>query len=220
MAGTKLSEKISDHQAFVDELLKEYLENGLGVMPKREIDLLIFNLLLNHGELYSQSNHDLSILLQATEAKISNLRYQARLRYPPDENYIQREFLIVLGRAQFELDKAGVENIDKMKIIFAIEDKYLRYAILGRLKAKGMFADTSFNRELVKIQCDSLVNVIEELYGEDIAADFRAGFETLQDPDNELTCSDLLLDFIVNTAKAIFNAAVVSQIQLRLGIPN
>lgn len=209
---------ISEHKKFVDDFLKEYLENGFSVMPKREVDILVFNLLLKYGGLIAHSNHALSIMLQTPESKIRSYGYEARLRYPPDENYIRREFLIVLGRAQFQLDKKDADDIEKMKIIFAIEDKFLRHAILGRLKEKGMFADTSFNREIVKIECSSLIDVIEELYDEEIASNFKDGFEVLKDSKNKISCSELVLDFVLATAKSIFEAVVVSEIKSRLGM--
>jgi hypothetical protein len=53
--------KINNFEAFTEEFLKVYLANGLGSAPKREIDILVTNLLLKYGDLSKESNHNLSI---------------------------------------------------------------------------------------------------------------------------------------------------------------
>jgi hypothetical protein len=117
-------------QEFVQEFLEEYLSNGIGAKNKREIDILVMNLLMKHAGLADKSNHEISILLQAPESKIKRLRYEARLKYPPAADYVKKEFLYVLARSQFDYSRG--------RIVFAIEDDFLRHAIQGQLKLKGM----------------------------------------------------------------------------------
>jgi hypothetical protein len=212
---------IEDHQGFTDEFIKEYLTDGMGAISKHEIDLLVMNLLMKYGSLSRKSNHELSILLQIPESRIKRLRYEARLKYPPDPDYIRREFLFVLARSQFGLDNKEEAKIDRMKIIFVMEDDYLRYAIQGRLKEEGMFADTSFNSEIVKIECGSLVSIIRELYDEKTSQDFMEGFKTLNQPndDGEInTFKDLMINFLLDTGKSILSAVLLAELKTRLGI--
>ena len=189
---------IKKTKEFVKELLSEYLSDGIGAKTKREIDILIMNLLMNYGGVADKSNQELSILLQAPESKIKSLRYEARLKYPPDPDYVKREFLYILTKSQFDFKKG--------KITFAIEDDFLRHAIQGQLKAKGMFADSSFNSELVKIDKRSLEAVIGELYGEETAKDFRNGFDEMEnqlegkDVDVAEVFSSTIIEFAVKTA--------------------
>lgn len=164
-------------EEFVEQFLNEYLKEGFSSLPKREVDILVMNLLLNMGDLAGESNQDLSVRLRATESKIKRLRYEARLKYPPDPEYVQREFFYILSKSKYAIDTG--------KIIFAIEDEYIRHAIQGKLKAKGMFADTSFNTELIKIDPKFLVSVLGELYSEEIAKDFNDGFEAMESQINE-----------------------------------
>jgi hypothetical protein len=189
---------VKNPKEFVQEFLAEYLSDGIGAKTKREVDILIMNLLMNYADLADKSNQELSILLKAPVAKIKSLRYEARLKYPPEADYVKREFLNILQRSQYDFDKE--------KIIFAVEDEFLRHAIQGQLKAKGMFADSSFNTELVKIDKRSLETVIEELYGEETARDFRAGFDEMEaqldgaDVDVAAAFSKTILDFVSTTA--------------------
>lgn len=195
------TESIRKPKEFVKEFLSEYLSDGIGAKTKREIDILVMNLLMNYARLAEKSNQELSILLQAPESKIKSLRYEARLKYPPDADYVKREFLYVLTKSQFDFEKG--------MLIFAIEDEFLRHAIQGQLKSKGMFADSSFNSELVKISRSSLEAVIEELYGKQIADDFREGFDAMEsqlEGENVNAAkifSDTIIAFAVETAKKL-----------------
>jgi hypothetical protein len=201
---------IKDTKGFVNAFLEEYLSDGLGAKTKREIDILLMTLLMEYANLAGQSNQELSILLQAPEARIKSLRYEARLKYPPDKDYVKREFLYALTRSQLDFDR---------KIItLVIEDQFLRLAIQGKLKARGMFADTSFNTELIKISRGSLEAVIEELYGKQYASDFREGFDAMQeqvDGSNVSVAkafSDTILAFVWDSAKKLAFDLVKSRV--------
>lgn len=212
---------ISNNEEFVNLFMDEYLADGMGAMPKREVDILVMNLLLNYGDLKDKSNQELSILLQTPEATIKRLRYEARLKYPPDEDYVKREFLIVLNKSIFELDKKNETDIDKMKIIFVMEDDYLRHAIQGHLKDKGMFADTSFNREIVKIECSSLKSIIGELYDQETAQQFRDGFNSLlgvAESERDNNFKDSMKQFIIATATKVFVDVAANVILARCGL--
>lgn len=210
---------IRNKDQFVDEFLKEYLENGMGTMSKREIDILVMHLFLRHGDLANRSNHDLSIRLRSTESRIRGLRYEARLKYPPDKDYVKREFLVVLARAQFELDRRDEQDLDRMRIIFVLEDEYLRHALQGTLKEKGMFADTSFNTEIVRIECAALVSVLAEMYGEQTAADFKDGFANLLQPEARAGAfREAMLKFVLDTARSVFSTIVMAELKTRLGL--
>ncbi|NCO47383.1 MAG: hypothetical protein GW890_13790, partial [Vibrio sp.] len=139
------------------------------------------------------------ILLQAPEAKIKSLRYEARLKYPPDADYVKREFLYILLRSQFDFARG--------KMVFAIEDEFLRHAIQGQLKSKGMFADSSFNTEIVRIDRNSLETVIGELYGDETAKAFHDGFSEMEDQAEGVeigtSFKEAVLKFVVDTGKSL-----------------
>ncbi|WKZ34965.1 MAG: hypothetical protein QY332_15220 [Anaerolineales bacterium] len=168
---------IKKPKEFVREFLDEYLGDGLGAKSKREIDILVMDLLMRYGGLGARSNQELSILLQAPVSRIKSLRYEARLKYPPDEDYVRREFLYILSRSKYAIETG--------RIVFAIEDNYIRHAIQGQLKARGMFADTSFNSELIKIDRRSLAAVIGELYDAETAQAFQDGFDEMESQGGE-----------------------------------
>lgn len=182
----------------------------MGAKSKREIDILIMNLLMKYAGLAEKSNQELSILLRAPVSKIKGLRYEARLKYPPDPDYVKREFLYLLTKSQFDFDKGN--------IIFAIEDEFLRQAIQGQLKAKGKFADTSFNTEIVRIDRNALEDAIGELYGRETAEAFRNGFDEMENQpegrDAAKEFRDTIIEFAVNTFKSLGLEFIRSRIGL------
>ena len=102
----------TDHSKFGRQFLERFLERGLGTLGKREIDTLVLHLLEEHAGLELKSNHELSIALRLTEARIRGLRYEAKLKYPSDERkFIERRLLYVLAIAQYE--------VDAQRIVFA-----------------------------------------------------------------------------------------------------
>ena len=155
----------TDHAQFGRRFLESFLERGLGTMGKREIDVLVMHLLEEHAALDLRSNHDLSMAFRLTEARVRGLRYEAKLKYPPTEKkYVERRLLYVLAKAQYEADA--------QKIVFVVEDSYLRNALQAHLKSKGAFADNSFNSELVKVGVEQLAPVLEGFYTKKLAAEF------------------------------------------------
>jgi hypothetical protein len=185
-------------EAFSVEFLNEYLSNGFGTRSKGEIDILVMDLLMKYADLQLKSNQELSILLRAPVSKIKKMRYEARLKYPPSENYVRDSFLLILYKSQFLADK----NI----ITFIMEDDYLRYAINGKLKERGHFSDSSFNSEIIKIDRHSLSFVIRELYNEEEQRVFEATFDELlrepglSDQERSRLFQTKIADFVLSIA--------------------
>ncbi|MBN2045341.1 MAG: hypothetical protein JW757_10005 [Anaerolineales bacterium] len=220
---------IGDKHAFADKFLERYFENGLGSMTKREVDILVISLLMEHGtieqngateELNLLGNNDLSILFQLSETRVKGLRYEAMLKYPPDENYVPREFMYLLAKSQFEFEKSGGAG----KICFVMEDKYLRQAIQGLLKKEGMFADTTFNSEIVRISPSFLIEVIRMLLGQEAADEFADGFQQLiesEEEEKEELWPEIVRGFLKKMAEAggaATGSAIFGIILGRLGI--
>jgi hypothetical protein len=212
---------VNDFRAFTNKFLEEYLSNGMATMSKREIDILMMHLLLEYCNLSNMSNYDLSLMLKLSETRVKSLRYEARLKYPTPENYVEREFLIVLGRAKFELDKSDKTNVEKMKISFVIEDNFLRQAIQGKLKARGMFADTSFNSEIVRVESGFLLSIIDDIYGEARSSEFKEAIKQFSKADQKSLAAktkDVILPAVINIAVKTLAEAGVAYVRSSLGM--
>ena len=150
---------------FTSEFLDNYLQFGLGSMPKADIDALVMHLLDKYGgtdnlPVENLSNQLASQKLKTPVSKIKKLRYEAALKYSNGriEDLAMNRLLRALANATLELD--GKEN----KICFLIEDNLAKNWLQGQLKIHQMIFDHSFNSEIVKVNPDSLFKVLESCF--------------------------------------------------------
>jgi hypothetical protein len=193
--------QITDHEAFAKEFIEEYLSRGLGALGKRDIDILVMHLLETHGNTRMKGNQDLSIDLQTDVSAIKLLRYKAKLRYPPkDTGFVARDFLYVLALAQFEADKG--------RLVFIIEDSYIRNVIQGRLKTQGALFDSSFNSEIFKVRVDHLKPTLIEYYGVSIADPFVKDMDKIVAKEGKVKFSEVKSAFVLGAAKGLGTSVV------------
>lgn len=186
--------QINDYDAFAKDFIEEYLSRGLGALGKRDIDILVMHLLETYGNTRMKGNQDLSVDLQTDVSTIKLLRYKAKLRYPPkDTAFVARDFLYVLAMAQFEADKG--------RLVFIIEDSYIRNVIQGRLKTQGALFDSSFNSEIFKVRVDHLKPILIEYYGASIADPFVKNMDKIVAKEGKGKFSEVKSAFILGAAK-------------------
>jgi hypothetical protein len=187
-----------DHSEFGKEFLEIYLERGIGSLSKRDIDVLVLKLLEKHANLELTSNHELSLALRLTETRVRSLRYEANLKYPPsDQNFLKRRLLFILAKAEYEADAH--------RIVFVVEDSFIRKSLQAHLKKKGGFADSSFNSELVRVSPSQLAPVLQSLFGKPIANDFCKAMDAKIEKDKFANARN---NFVLGAAKALGGGAV------------
>ena len=102
---------------FVDEFLEHYLHHGFGSLGKRDVDILVMHLLCKYAGLEMKPNNELSQLLQLTESKVRSLRYEAKLKYPPqEEHHVERRFLWALAMSQFDAERQSVKFVVGLQV--------------------------------------------------------------------------------------------------------
>lgn len=186
---------------FAMAFLSEYLKDGFGASTKRATELHLFHLLDRFGRLDEHDNVAISRLLQITESRVKSLRYEGKLRFPPDEEkYIERRILWCLARSVFDLESK--------RIRFIVEDPYVRKELSARSKRIGGVPDTSFNSEIVTLRVDQLVALIKQLYGEPTGKNFEKQFEKLAKADAKVSFAEVRKAVVLGAAKA-FGAGVV-----------
>lgn len=155
-----------DAASFGQALFDEISRRGLGNIPKREMDILLLHLLELHGGFASLTNGELSVRLRTTEAKIRGLRHEASLRFSEDlRDEYRRRLSTVLARATLHLKKD--------RVVFVVEDRFVRSMLLTDLKAQGSYADWSFNSELLQVDPDALVEVLVSQISESELTDVK-----------------------------------------------
>ena len=148
------------------KLVDTYIERGFGSMNKNDFEVFIFSYLVKEHAVYKdKSNFELSILLRIPESKVKRLRYESDLKYTSkDDNNDDLK-----NRLNKVLSKANLKFKDKQQIQFVIEDVYLRSYLDDYLKKKGYFSDTSFNREIVIINLDTLSYLMANILDKEVA---------------------------------------------------
>lgn len=155
-----------DRQMELSKLIDSYIEHGFGSMNKNDFEVFIFSYLVKEHAVYKdKSNFELSILLRIPESKVKRLRYESDLKYTSKDN--NNDGLKI--RLNKVLSKANLKFKDKQQIQFVIEDVYLRSYLDDCLKKNGHFSDTSFNREIVIINLDTLSYLMENILDKEVA---------------------------------------------------
>src|SRR5690349_7627552 len=152
------SEKFSilDEKGLALSVLDEALKRGLGSLTKKDSEILILHLFLKHTSAWQKPLHELSLLLRMPESRLANHMYEMRLKYPGDNQAYVRDVLSALfARVKFR----SYEEKGATLVEFSVEDKFVRQKILADLRDIGKFGDGSFNKEILKIELDALVQV-------------------------------------------------------------
>ena len=136
-------------------------------MQKRDLDTLVFGLLLKYGAFGGSVNTpdvtEISFQLGISPARVRNLLRDAQLRYL---QYDEHEAKVRLVRL-FETSR--FERTDS-HIIFSVSDPLLQqYFIHWVSRARG-FHDTTFNPNLIKVSYGALADVFLLLNHQDRSA--------------------------------------------------
>jgi hypothetical protein len=146
-----------EQQRFALEFIEMYLSMGFGSLPKREIDLFVFNYLINSSEYKNKSNYDLANAFKIPESKIKTLKLNSALKY--------REFdtQSILGHLVNRLINSDqFATLTENKIEISIEDPLEKRELENFLKSRGYYAEYTLNNEILKISLPNLLELIFE----------------------------------------------------------
>lgn len=148
----KLSAK--QYEQIWKNFVEFYLENGFGNKLKSNIEIYMFNLLEKTGYFSDcKTTHDYAIKLRITPKKMSNLMLQSALQKQFQIEDYQKKVLTCLG------SKARIVNKDR--ISFDIDDVRVRLAIKTICQEKGIYTDSSFNRNIISFSLESYAKILE-----------------------------------------------------------
>ena len=147
--------EIRNPQGFAQDFLKHYFASGFGRMQKRDLDTLIFGLLLKYGAFGSLADSpdvtEISFQLGISPARVRNLLRDAQLRYLQyDEHEAKVRLLRLFESARFEQTASHVT--------FSVSDPLLQQYFTRWLNQVNGFYDAEFNPNLIKISYESLAD--------------------------------------------------------------
>jgi hypothetical protein len=185
----KLTEEI-DLEAFAKAFLETYLENGYTTMPKREIDLLVLRLLIEHRESWSweepPSAFALSQELRATRSKMRSMMDEISFRHLANEDTARKRLRkIITDRVREE----GEELFENNKVRIQIEDGFLREFAKDLVQKDFGIVDSSFNSSILVLSGDKFLaiafEVMPESAREKIETELNEHKEALHAQDNQ-----------------------------------
>lgn len=128
---------------FGRNFVEAYTATAFGVLPKTEIDLLVFALLVQaqvidpNGSIYRTAR-----ALNITPAKTRSLLFQYQLRHVPQDQ-TDHEVLIAITTARYW--KEGE------RLNFGVASPLVRAAIAAKMQEEGVFSDVSLSGDILRV---------------------------------------------------------------------
>jgi hypothetical protein len=147
-------------RAEISRFLKDFMTPAFGSLPKREIDLRVFDLMRNLGILETEATiYSLMTDLMVTRTKASQLIFDLEIRRHGSDR----------GRLD-ELIKQALINTKFAKdgdyFVMEIENPLTLVHMRQRIREIGHFSDTSFNSALVRAPLDTVTDLILDIIPE------------------------------------------------------
>lgn len=146
---------------FANAFLKRYTNVGFGALPKREVDLMLLQLLQVHLPGFKEkSDFDTAIFLKTTKRKVRGLRDEISFR----EGHVEGD---LSGRLRDVLKTAEMLKDSESMVMVQIDDAVLRGFAEKIIRSKFGVVDSSFNSQILKISPEKYLLLACELLNED-----------------------------------------------------
>ena len=147
-------------EAFSQEFLSIYLDNGFGSLSKADTEALIFFLLEKHCPAFAgMDEYDKSEFLRITDTKLRSLSISAYMRFKQkiDRNAIAEQVKEILTKAASESLYEGKQDID----IIALDERMKRELLKVFTKQK-IPVDTSKDNKRISVNIEQMLSIFEE----------------------------------------------------------
>ena len=185
-------------ERFATGFVDAYFGQAAGVLPKTEIDLLVFKLLIEGGHIDPDGSiYAMARALNVTPSKAKSLLFQYQLRCV-DPDTVEEKVLKVLSTTRF--------SVDDKRLSFGIESPLVRAAIDARLKESNVFADISASGEILRVPLSQFGEFISLLLPQDKANALAAALQQDGQLGNGSLASwlnDFAKDTVKDTAKDV-----------------
>ncbi|SFK25085.1 hypothetical protein [Celeribacter neptunius] len=164
-------------EALID-ILTRYTQPAFGALPKRETDILIFEVMRTLGLLPEDASvYDLMTDLRITRAKASQLLFDTAIR-KFDENpaLLDAKVVEALCNARFHHDA------DKY-FVLEVEDPMVNANLKEKVRKAGHISDSSFNSALIRLPLDAVADLVADLLPEDRQDDVKAALVAAGAPE-------------------------------------
>lgn len=141
------------------DLFDKFMDPAFGTLPKKEVDLLIFEALEKVGYVDEDSNlYDLVTLLRVTKTKARNLVYDQELRRM-DSAQLDKKILEALKRPL--LQKQGD------LFLLQIENPLVSDHLKSKIQKLQFASDGSFSPDIIKLSLNAITALVENVIPEE-----------------------------------------------------
>jgi hypothetical protein len=152
--------------AFAAAFVGGYLAPAFGARSKTEIDLLVFTCLIDAGAIDPAGPiYDIARAMNITPTRVRTLIFNWQLRSTASGVDLGAQLVAALRKTRF--------GKDGTYLTFGVESPLLREEITARLKRKGVFADATFSREIVRLPVDAFVEFLDDLVDDSTKTQLR-----------------------------------------------
>jgi hypothetical protein len=140
--------ELENPEKFAKNFLEEFLSDSFGSKSKKEIELLIFKLILQDIGYYKNfDRYKVSRLLKISDTKVVNMYKELQLR---DDSFNEEWFVDSINQL---ISNAKLE-VQSKKILLQVGDPLLKIEIEKFFREKGFIVDYSFNKEILKLDLE------------------------------------------------------------------
>lgn len=135
----------------------EFLKRGFSYLSKQDYEIILFHELMKLSDYNGKTDYELSILFRTTPKKISDLRNVCEAFYNTDS-------LIEKARIDFlNIVKQSHVLQDNHTVKLLINNKNTMNYIVSLMNDNMMLSDTSFNRNILKIDIEDYITLLGKL---------------------------------------------------------
>lgn len=160
---------------FAVEFLERYTSVGFGALPKREVDLMIVDLLHRHLEGFSDKpDFEAALMLRTTKRRLRGLRDDVSYRSIQSEDLLKAELREELKRAEVVGDDHGMVRVQ-------IDDAVLRNYAEALVRSEFGLVDTSFNSAILRLSGEKFLLLAYRVLSEAERAEAERTIESLSE---------------------------------------
>jgi hypothetical protein len=154
-------------QALLGRLLVEYTMPAFGVLPKREVDLLIFRTLRDAGVVAQDAAlYQVMADLRVSRSKARNLMFDLEIRHTQSGQLDDQVRSVIMNDSYFR---------DANWFVLEVENPVVQAHLREICRRARVVTDASFNPSLVRLPVSGLASVLEEFMTADQQAEVKHG---------------------------------------------
>ena len=167
IAGALNKLETSELQALLGRLLEEYAQPAFGVLPKREVDLMIYRTLRDAGVVAQDTPlYQLMADLRVSRSKARNLMFDLEIRQTQSGQLDDQVRSVIMNDSYFR---------DANWFVLEVENPVVQAHLREICRRARVVTDASFNPSLVRLPVSGLASVLEEFLTKAQQAEVKRG---------------------------------------------